>query len=121
MEEKKFLFLPFEKPVENMSKNYTSKSPNPLIDTRNVHRKNENITVGVEKNRKGQSIEKKVRPFQKESPEPNHNMSLKQLDNYKKVEVNESYKILSTPITFKECVNILHYCRLVYKYIMVLR
>lgn len=30
-------------------------------------------------------------------------------------------KIFSTMITFKECVNILHYCRLIYKFVILLR
>ena len=66
LEEKKFLFLPFENP-DNKIKNYTSKSPNPLIDTRNMHKKNENLTVGVEKVRKGQSSDKRIRQFQKDT------------------------------------------------------
>lgn len=28
-------------------------------------------------------------------------------------------KIISTAVTFKTCVNILHYCRLIYKYVSV--
>lgn len=34
---------------------------------------------------------------------------------------SQSCKFFSTSITFKECVNILHYCRLIYKYIIALR
>lgn len=30
-------------------------------------------------------------------------------------------KIFSIPIAFKECVNILHYCRLIYKYVTSLK
>lgn len=30
-------------------------------------------------------------------------------------------KILSSDVTFKACVNILHYCRLIYKYVTVLQ
>lgn len=30
-------------------------------------------------------------------------------------------KIFSANITFKECVNLLHYCRLIYKYVILLR
>lgn len=29
--------------------------------------------------------------------------------------------ILSTRVTFKECVNILHYCRLLFKHLMLMR
>lgn len=32
-----------------------------------------------------------------------------------------SSKVFSTSITFKECVNILHYCRLIYKYIIAVK
>ena len=34
---------------------------------------------------------------------------------------SSSSNFISSPITFKECVNILHYCRLLYKYIVSLR
>lgn len=30
-------------------------------------------------------------------------------------------KIFSTSFTFKECVNLLHYCRLVYKYVVLMK
>jgi len=30
-------------------------------------------------------------------------------------------KIISDRVTFKQCVNILHYCRLIFKYVMSLK
>ena len=36
-------------------------------------------------------------------------------------ETTNGSKIFSVSITFKECVNLLHYCRLVYKYVSSLK
>lgn len=37
------------------------------------------------------------------------------------IKENKEDVILSTQITFKECVNILHYCRLLFKHLVLMR
>ena len=80
--------------------------------------------MGLNRDRRGFSTEKRIKGIQKDIFDVNYNNNIsKNSPNNVKIEtpLESSSKILSVAITFKECVNILHYCRLIYKYIIALR
>lgn len=107
-------------PFQNRLNRFQNRnSPSPLNNTRNAQKKNENASIGIAKEKRGFSTQKRIKGLTKDAFELNSN-SIKPMSKLEEQD-HSSSKFFSTSITFKECVNILHYCRLIYKYIIALR
>ena len=83
------------------------------LSTKNIKRVENNLNMNPALEKRGISAEK-FSILKSTEEQENHSSISKRYFLDKK-------DLISTTITFKECVNILHYCRLVYKYTTTLR